>query len=169
MNYSEILPELLVGACPASAEEVQQLKQLSGVTAALSLQTDADLHWLGLDWPELQGWYSAVGIQARRVPVRDGDTQDLRARLPACARALDALLAQGHKVYLHCTAGVGRSPTVAIAWLVWRGRMQLEEARAWVTQRRSCSPDMNALDAVLEENPFCQDLGGDLSAWSDPG
>jgi protein-tyrosine phosphatase len=53
----------------------------------------------------------------RRVPVRDFDAAELRSKLPECVRNLDGLLSAGHLVYLHCTAGINRSPTVAMAFL----------------------------------------------------
>lgn len=153
MSYDEIVAGLVVGSCPKSSADVRELKQATGVTAALSLQTDADLQWLGLQWAQMAGWYAEAGIRAFRAPVRDMDTQDLREKLPDCARLLDNLLSAGHTVYLHCTAGAGRSPSLAIAWLVWRQGKSLEEAYAWVMQRRACSPDLEAIRAALREYP----------------
>ncbi len=153
MNYHEILPRLLVGSCPESAEDLEWLKQQEGVTAALSLQTDADLLWLGLNPRSVEEWHKRCGLIFRRAPVRDMDTQDLRSRLAECVQALDELLSAGHKVYLHCTAGVGRSPTVAIAWLIQRQGWSAEQAHQWVTRRRPCSPDMEAVGWALRNAP----------------
>lgn len=43
-------------------------------------------------------------------------------------------------MYVHCTAGLGRSPAVAIASLYWFGGMQLDEAYKFLTQIRPCGP-----------------------------
>ena len=43
----------------------------------------------------------------------------LRKGLPEAAAALDHHLREGHVVYCHCTAGMGRSPGVAIGYLYW--------------------------------------------------
>lgn len=152
MNYHLILPQLLVGSCPQDAGDIELLKQ-EGVTAILSLQTDSDWDWLRLEGSRLRAWCEAAGILFRRAPVRDLDPEDLRAKLRDCARALDELLAAGHRVYLHCTAGAGRSPSVAIAWMVWRLGWSLQQAYAWVLERRACSPDLQAIEAALQDHP----------------
>ncbi len=151
MNYHEILPRLLVGSCPEGPADLEWLKQQEGVTAVLNLQTDADLAWLGLNPGSVEEWHHRCGLVLRREPVQDMDTQDLRRRLAECVQALDELLAAGHKVYLHCTAGVGRSPTVAIAWLIQRQGWSSEQAHQWVTRRRPCSPDMEAVGWALRQ------------------
>jgi protein-tyrosine phosphatase len=77
--------------------------------------------------------------------VRDFDATELCSKLPECDRTLDELLAAGHLVYLHCTAGTGRSPTVAIAHLYRCRGWKLNEASAYVTVRRQCSPNLEAI------------------------
>lgn len=153
MNYHQILPQLLVGSCPESPREIELLKREEVVSAILSLQTDSDLRWLGLETRPLEEACARLGVLYRRAPVADMDSEELRARLTDCVRALDELLAAGHKVYLHCTAGAGRSPSVAIAWLVLRAGWDLSRAHAWVVQHRPSSPDLNAIRAVVGEGP----------------
>jgi len=154
LDYDAVLAELLVGRYPAAAEDVEHLRAREGVSAALSLQTDEDLRGLGLEWAEMAGWWAAAGIRCLRMPVRDGYLEELRARLPACVRALDELLAAGHRVYLHCSAGMNRSPSVAVAWLVWRQGMSLKEALALVKARRPCAdPYRAAIEAALRDHP----------------
>lgn len=58
------------------------------------------------------------------------------------------MLAAGHSEYLHCTAGGGRSPTVAIAYLYRCRSWKLDEAWAHVTDRRRCSPNLEAILAA---------------------
>lgn len=55
-----------------------------------------------------------LGIRRVHLPIRDGQVPDdttLRA-------ALDTMRAADGRVYVHCGAGVGRTGTVAGAWLV---------------------------------------------------
>ncbi len=151
MDYNQILPELYIGSHPRSAEDIQQLKRQIGATAVLSVQTDDDLNHLNVSWPALESHYAAHGIEVRRCPIRDFDAVDLRARLADCVQALDRLLAAGHTVYLHCTAGAGRSPSVAIAYLVSRRGWALEDAIAHVTQCRQCSPNLDVLRDFFSE------------------
>lgn len=145
MDYHRILAKLFIGSHPENAEDIEQLKRETGVTAALNLQTDDDMRYFKLDWDSLVQHYKSCGIVLRRVPVRDFDAVDLQDKLPACVSTLHWLLESGHTVYLHCSAGAGRSPTVAIAYLSWRCGWSLEQAVAHVTQCRPCSPNVEAI------------------------
>jgi protein-tyrosine phosphatase len=84
-------------------------------------------------------------MQLERVPIRDFDPIDLRAKLKKAVSALDALVRRNHRVYVHCTAGVGRAPAVAIAWLAWCQGWEMDEAVRHVRQRRACSPFVEAI------------------------
>jgi protein-tyrosine phosphatase len=114
MEYAQILPELYVGSCPWSADDIDRLRE-AGITAVLSLQTDDVMRWLDLGWEALLARYEVCGIEVRRVPVKDFDKAELCTKLPECVRMLDGLLAAGHVVYLHCTAGVNRSGYRAVS------------------------------------------------------
>ncbi len=161
VDYDPILPELFVGSYPESGEEIDQLKKETGITAVLSLQTDEDLDLLRLDWPALETCYKTSGIELRRVPVRDFDPEDLQAKLPECVRALDQLLSAGHSAFLHCTAGAGRSPTVAIAYLHWCRGWDLGQAAAHVKGCRPCSPSLDAIRSAARPEPTIDKEGRD--------
>ena len=145
MDYHQILPKLFIGTYVEPAAEFERLKRETGMTAVLNLQTDDDMRYFKLDWDSLLDHYQTSGIELRRVPVRDFDAVDLQDKLPACVSTLNSLLESGHTVYLHCSAGAGRSPTVAIAYLVWCYGWTLDRAVAHVTQRRPCSPNIEAI------------------------
>jgi dual specificity phosphatase 12 len=84
-------------------------------------------------------------IEVRRIPIRDFDGLDLRQKLRSCVAALDELARGGHTVYVHCNVGAGRSPSVVIAYLVWKQGWNLDDAIEQVTKYRSCSPNIDAL------------------------
>ena len=145
MDYVQILPRLILGSHPQTTDDIETLRRESGVTAVLNLQTDDDMRAVGVVWEPLEGHYHASGVLLRRLPVRDFDSIDLREKLPECVRALDQLLAASHSVYLHCTAGAGRSPTVAIAYLHWCRGWDLDQAAAYVQERRECFPKLEVI------------------------
>ena len=145
VNASQILPNLFVGSYPASPKDIERLRDL-GVTAVLSVQTDHDLGGgVGEDL------YAQAGIDLRRVPVRDFDPGDLRRNLPRCVEVLDELLRQGHTVYLHCSMGINRSPSVAIAYLHWVQGWDLERAADHVLERSSCDPYLDVIRLATQD------------------
>lgn len=150
MDLSQILPNLLVGSYPGSSKDIDRLRR-EGVTAVLNVQTDEDTAYWGVNWYHLEPYYHEVGIEVRRVPVRDFDADDLRQKLPKCVEVLDELLHQGHTVYVHCNMGVNRSPSIVIAYLHWVLGVDLEMAADHVMQCRSCDPYLDAIRLAGED------------------
>ncbi len=145
MDYAQILSQLFLGSHPQTTDDIDRLRQEAGITAVLNLQTDDDMRAVNLVWEPLEAHYRTCGIELSRLSVRDFDPVDLREKLPECVHVLDSLLKAGYSVYLHCTAGTGRSPTVAIAYLHWYQRWDLDAAVAYVKERRLCSPNVEAI------------------------
>ncbi len=127
---------------------MEDLIRRAAITAVLNLQTDEDLRHWQIDWASIHDRYLFRSILVRQVPVRDFDTVDLRHKLAECVRVLQELLDARHRVYIHCTAGVGRSPTVVIAYLVWCRSMRMEHAVALVKRRHHCVPDLEAIQGA---------------------
>ncbi len=145
MDCSRIFPRLWLGARLHGEDEIDRLAQETRANAIVSLLTDEDLLRLGIDWISVQAHCDRRRIELRSLPVRDGDTGDLRDKLPDCVRSVCELLDAGRTVYLHCTAGIERSPTVAVAYLHWCMGYELDEAAAYVSRCRGCSPDVGAI------------------------
>jgi protein-tyrosine phosphatase len=145
MDCAQLLDQLFLGSRPETTADIDRLRRDLGITAVLNLQTDDDMRALNLDWKPLKAHYQHLGIELCRVPVQDFNPVDLREKVPECVRILERLLGANSLVYLHCTLGATRSPTVAVAYLHWcRGR-NLEDAAADVKQRWRCSPNMEAV------------------------
>jgi protein-tyrosine phosphatase len=142
MTCDCISPNLYVGPDLDDDKDFAKLKSLR-ITAVLSLQTGEDLRQGGIERERKAA--TKASLTFRNVPVEDFDPTDLQRRLPDCVTALDRLLKAGHTVYLHCTAGVTRSPTVAVAYLHWCQGWQLERALAHVRTARDCSPNGEAI------------------------
>jgi protein-tyrosine phosphatase len=150
MDVSQILPNMFVGSFPKSAGDIDRLRR-GGITAVLNAQTDDDMAYWGINWHRLESYYREVGIEVRRVPVRDFDHDDLRRQLSKCVEVLDDLLRQGRTAYVHCNMGVNRSPSIVIAYLHWILRWDLEKAADHVMRCRSCDPYLDAIGLAGED------------------
>jgi protein-tyrosine phosphatase len=132
-------------------EDIDRLQQEFGIAAVLSAQTEDDFAYWGIGWRRLESHYRRTGVEYRRVPVRDFDPEDLRRKLPRCVEVLDELLRQGHTVFVHCTGGVNRSPSIAIAYLHWVQGWSLERAADHVRKCRSCEPYLEAIRLASQD------------------
>lgn len=63
------------------------------------------------------------------------------------------------RVYVHCTAGLGRAPAVCIGWLYWFGPyLSLDDAYDHLTSIRPCGPKKEAIRGatydILDDRHF---------------
>ena len=59
-------------------------------------------------------------LQLLGLQAVDFDPDSLRSQLPMAVSALEWAISQCKgRVYVHCTAGLGRAPAVAIAYMFW--------------------------------------------------
>jgi atypical dual specificity phosphatase len=141
------LPNLYVGTLPKTFEDVERLMREIGITAVINLQTDEDFEWYQIDWPKIQAYYGRFRLDFIRKPIRDFELESLRDELPAATAVVNEFAQAGHTIYLHCTAGVNRSPTVAIGYLYRYLGYDLETAIRIVKTSRVCDPYIEALYA----------------------
>ncbi len=81
-------------------------------------------------------WACGIGCQ-----IYDGDPGDLTQHLPEAVGTLDkAISTDKKKVYLHCSAGVARSPSVAVAYYYWIKGMDVS---FWFSTSFACSSRMS--------------------------
>ena len=149
MNYTRILDDLIVGSCLQTPLDVERL-EAEGVTTVLQLQEDSDLAYFSLDNEPIRArCVAGKQIEHFRHAVRDFDPYSLRRRLPEAV----ALIAQrtarlgpaNGTTYIHCTAGLGRAPATALAYMWWFKGMPLDAAMSLLTGLRPCKPREDAI------------------------
>jgi protein-tyrosine phosphatase len=145
MKASQILPQLFVGPCPNSIDDIEQLQRDYGINAILSLQTDGDLDRVHLDWSRIENGCRNRAIAIQRLPVEAFHGHDGLVALSRCVTAIDELLRKGRTVYVHCNLGEVRSPAAVVAYLVWRQGWALRDAFEHLQRCHSCSPDIGAI------------------------
>ncbi|KAM3597880.1 uncharacterized protein V6R79_010604 [Siganus canaliculatus] len=81
-----------------------------------------------------------------RIPIDDSLWDDLLPWIPQALQFIDAALSMGASVLVHCSAGISRSPALAVAYIMYSLGMDLDHAYRFVKERRpSISPNFNFL------------------------
>ena len=145
LKYADLEHGLFVGSCPKTPEDVLHLKHDLSMDAVVNLQTEEDFRAFGIGWSFLWTALVRCGIEVVRVPIRDLDNEDLARGIGEAVEAVAERLDRGARVYLHCTAGINRSPTVAIATLAGPRGMGLRAAHDHVRERRKVVPEMGII------------------------
>ncbi|KAL3838245.1 hypothetical protein ACJIZ3_022836 [Penstemon smallii] len=152
MNYNFIRPDLIVGSCLQTPEDVDKLRSI-GVKTIYCLQKDSDLEYFGVDIAAIREYANNCGdIQHLRAEIRDFDAFDLRMRLPAVVSKLHKAINQnGGVTYIHCTAGLGRAPATALAYMFWIQGYKLSEAHQLLVSKRPCFPKLDAVKSATAD------------------
>lgn len=143
--YTRILDSMIVGSQPQTEDDIDRLYHEGGVRAILNLQQDKDIEYWEIDLSSVTKRCDELGIRYMRNPARDFDPNSLRNELPKAVCLLEWAISQGKTVYVHCTAGLGRAPAVAIAYLFWFHEMNLDDAYKFLTSKRPCGPKKEAI------------------------
>nr|KAG5696975.1 hypothetical protein BaRGS_008437 [Batillaria attramentaria] len=102
-----------------------------------------------------QYWH-AHGIHYKRIPASDSAQQNLKQYFEEAIEYIDDARQNGASVLIHCHAGVSRSATITIAYILKHTKMAMSDAYKYVKGKRSIiSPNFNFLGQLLE---FEQDL-----------
>ena len=128
MNGNVVRHDRVVGSGPREPSDLDTLRVETRASAVLSLQHDECLEKPGIDDPRQVRYGRRLGLTMERGPLRDFDPADQQRGLPAAVRGWWDLLRQGHRVYVHGTAGINRSPRVVLAYLTRVEGIDLEEA-----------------------------------------
>ena len=149
-HFTDLDAELAIGSYPHAPEHVAFLVE-AGVRSVENLQTDEDLGLRGVEWPFMWQLYTQHRILVSRVPVRDHAPQELTTSLEEAVTAIADHVRRGRKVYVHCTAGLNRSSTSLIAYLMAHRGMGLEEATKWLKDRHHCVPYPEVIQGWLAQ------------------
>lgn len=108
---------LYTGAYPDSDLEIRKLRSI-GVTAVLNLQTDEQKTQQNVDILEMGQFHKAQGILLVNHPLSDAHPEAyLDGLYQGCLILQDLLEEQDHCVYVHCTTGISRAPTLIASYL----------------------------------------------------
>ncbi|KPJ11258.1 Dual specificity protein phosphatase Mpk3, partial [Papilio machaon] len=89
--------------------------------------------------PDLPNTFEAegCGINYLKIPIADHWSQNLAVHFPQAIRFIEEAMSARCGVLVHCVAGVSRSVTVTLAYLMQRHRLCLRDAFELVRSRKT--------------------------------
>lgn len=136
LNWGQITDHIVIGTCPMIPDDLKRIISEAGVSGVLSLQHDDCLAYWGINYEMMCRTGTGLGLMMQRCPIRDFDVPDMRRCLPRAILMLANMLAYGHRIYIHCTAGMGRAPVVVLGYLTLVERYSPDEAIRLILEGR---------------------------------
>ncbi|XP_029943454.1 dual specificity protein phosphatase 3 [Salarias fasciatus] len=137
-HFNEVFPRIYIGNAFV-AQNAMRLQKL-GVTHVLNVAEGTSFMHVNTS----AEFYSGTGITYHGIQANDTEHFNLSAFFQEGAEFIDKALAHNNgkgKVYVHCREGYSRSPTMVVAYLMLRHRMDARLAVATVRQRREIGPN----------------------------
>ncbi|XP_036618295.1 dual specificity protein phosphatase 4 [Trichosurus vulpecula] len=132
----EILPFLYLGSAQHAAR--RDTLDALGITALLNVSLDCPNHF--------EDHY-----QYKCIPVEDNHKADIGSWFMDAIEFIDSVQARQGRVLVHCQAGISRSATICLAYLMMKKKVRLEAAFEFVKQRRSViSPNFSFMGQLLQ-------------------
>jgi protein-tyrosine phosphatase len=169
LNWGQVRDDFVVGSCPMTPSDIDAIQAGTGATAILSVQCDECRSALRIDLKALIDHAGRRGLLLVNAPMRDFDVEDQRRRLVDAVVNLARLLSAGHRVYVHCTAGINRAPLTVLGYLTFVEGLSHGEALALVRAGRpQAEPYWEAWrgcrsDLVEQNRPAIEARAWDLS------
>ncbi|KAL1131330.1 hypothetical protein AAG570_010948, partial [Ranatra chinensis] len=133
---SRVLPWLYVGNAK-DALDPSLLAHL-GVTRVLSLTPPPSCP-------------NTAGVQYKQLPAADTGHQNIKQYFEEAFLFIEEARKANSCVLVHCLAGVSRSPTIAIAYIMrYRGVSMVEAYKVVKAARSIISPNLNFMGQLLE-------------------
>ncbi|TRY81342.1 hypothetical protein DNTS_029765, partial [Danionella cerebrum] len=132
----EILPFLYLGSAFHASRK--DMLDMLGITALINVSSNCPNHF--------EDHY-----QYKSIPVEDNYKANISSWFNEAIEFIDSVRNKGGRVFVHCQAGISRSATICLAYLMRTNRVKLDEAFEFVKQRRSIiSPNFSFMGQLLQ-------------------
>ncbi|XP_061765535.1 dual specificity protein phosphatase 3-like isoform X1 [Nerophis ophidion] len=164
-HCNHVFPNIYVGNAFV-AQNAMRLQKL-GVTHVLNMAEGTSFMHVNTS----ADFYAGTGIEYHGIKANDTEHFDLSAFFEEGADFIDKALAHNNgkgKVYVHCREGYSRSPTMVVAYLMLRHRMDVRQAVATVRLKREIGPNDGFLRLLCQLNQTLAKEGrldGECGRW----
>ncbi|XP_037531848.1 dual specificity protein phosphatase 1 [Nematolebias whitei] len=132
----EILPFLYLGSAYHASRK--DMLDMLGITALINVSANCPNHF-------------EDSFLYKSIPVEDNHKADISSWFNEAIEFIDSVKNKGGRVFVHCQAGISRSATICLAYLMRTNRVKLDEAFEFVKQRRSIiSPNFSFMGQLLQ-------------------
>ncbi|GCC26743.1 dual specificity protein phosphatase 10 [Chiloscyllium punctatum] len=147
-ELTPILPFLFLGN-EQDAQDIEKMQRMN-VGYIINVTTHLPLYH-----------YEKGIFRYKRLPATDSNKQNLRQYFEEAFEFIEEAHQCGKGLLIHCQAGVSRSATVVIAYLMKHTRMTMTDAYKFVKGKRPIiSPNLNFMGQLLE---FEEDLNNGVT------
>ncbi|WP_069807972.1 protein-tyrosine phosphatase family protein [Vulcanisaeta thermophila] len=122
-----VIEGALAGSSMPLDEDAVNMWFRMGIRAVVILTEEWEFAMEGWDFNDYISTLKELGMDFLHVPTRDGYAPSEEV-MYGIVRWIDERIMSGKPVLVHCHAGVGRSPTVIAAYLMYRRRLSADDA-----------------------------------------
>uniref|UniRef100_A0A8W8JJ05 Protein-tyrosine-phosphatase n=1 Tax=Magallana gigas TaxID=29159 RepID=A0A8W8JJ05_MAGGI len=141
----------------SALSEITENLYLSGIGGinAENLQAAKITHVINMAVELDEYSYPDLDLQIHKFSLRDSVDEDIYIRLEECVQLIDDIQKDGGRILVHCVAGVSRSATVCIAYLVKIHQISLRDAYQHVLECRNVVFPNNGFWRALIQYEAC--------------
>lgn len=125
--FSQVTDKLFLGAYPKTVEDVKILKK-KGINAILSIQTEDDFMRHNVSLFQFREVCKQESIEIEVCSIKDMDKQDFLEKAEGALAILKKWNNLNYTMYVHCSAGIYRSPQIMIMHLMTEQNYDLHQA-----------------------------------------
>jgi len=131
-----ILPNLYLGSALHSSKK--ELMDKLGITAILNVSKTCPVLFRN-------------SYEYKTIPVDDTNSENISLYFDEAVKFIDDIIDKNGIVLVHCRAGISRSATICIAYLMRKYNYTLDQAYEYTKKKRSAiSPNFNFLGQLLK-------------------
>ena len=136
LSPSQIVPGIYLSSCEL-AKDVGKLKELN-ITRVINVTQD------------IPNYHEDKGIKYLRIPIQDSCETQISDYFDLTHEFIEEALKNNENILVHCYAGISRSPTIVMSYLMKKNKLSFKEIHDLVkTKRKKINPNLSFVGQLL--------------------